>query len=1181
MSTSGKPTLRFQSLLLVFLLFTSVMIGFSQSPNVEAASARATGNETVSVNVLSDYYSRGTNMTLAVTSLNLDTGTEYSLEYTLCRATGTWNEDTTSMDIDCTEMIEQVSSSIDIGSGNMFASTVLSVADPGCCQNGSSASDSFSNGTMMFQVNLTSQNVTVSSGWSDVFVLGGGIVSQNLAVSNENILVGMRYNVHAFANLEFNNLKILPYITTCSLLDTLGNEVGTQTGTWNGDGGTIDPFFQFTPIVAGNFAPHCVVTREANGEVLSSMTGSQFTVIEANYTGMESFDAQTNSDYYNHNETVTLEVNMTDLYVGTEYELNVRMCYSYTEYEGPPIGYIIDCGPSVTQGDVRYGLPDDPSTTTVNESEVVNFTEQVTFTPTSSSHSESIIFTLPACCGDVEASYPDNQLLSINSLRNTSFLFDVDVKLFDITLADDFSNTFILGGKVVAESITYDRDTILIGMWSTTESRWWLDTPNHFTLDYTTACDFVNSTGDIVAFDSDVWNHNGPPGANIHLMAPAPGEYHSECTLIRDIDGQLMGTHAGGILTVLDANYTGNEQHDVSTDALYYPHDSTIALSVSTTDMYPGTTYTFEYELCKLETDYEDGAFTTSCDDTPSFSSINISSENMTLVSGSVDFIPTSASHTELITITVPECCGEMANNIFWSIENGSMAFKSTLSIHGVELDVTEDVSTYFTLGGNIASSAMMHPSLKLLTNMNLIVDMIWELDHRNEFILSYEEECKFIDGATLTVLDTNSALWNHRPEQINTLNSVFSPPVEGEYFVECTLTRVVDSALMATHTGEMITVLPDMANQDDATVASSILVKPAGWAMVLISMNKLDAGQSYSIAWQVLDTTSTPPNHVMDFGDFTWVEGSDSVEQFILDFNALDDSTKACFTVDLYAAGDLVDSLNDTGGHSQLCWAQNSTSDLDADGVFDKNDLCAATPFGSIVQTDGCSDADLDGWDDSVEISCNSDYQNPTSVPVDYDADGLCDPLDDDDDNDGFTDEAEILRGTNPYDVNDTPTNQLPVCSVYYTLEADGIPIVLTGEAILPVLPIGTSSVPGAGTGIIPILTIPSGNYYVIAVCEDIDNDPITLTINEITIGPVFGQVIAGAMVTLSPDVNETVDAIITWNDGTNTATTVVTVNMQNIPSSNNSTPGFSMVISVLSLLGAAVLIRQPKEEF
>ena len=85
MSTSGKPTLRFQSLLLVFLLFTSVMIGFSQSPNVEAASARATGNETVSVNVLSDYYTRGTNMTLAVTSLNLDTGTEYSLEYTLCR----------------------------------------------------------------------------------------------------------------------------------------------------------------------------------------------------------------------------------------------------------------------------------------------------------------------------------------------------------------------------------------------------------------------------------------------------------------------------------------------------------------------------------------------------------------------------------------------------------------------------------------------------------------------------------------------------------------------------------------------------------------------------------------------------------------------------------------------------------------------------------------------------------------------------------------------------------------------------------------------------------------------------------------------------------------------------------------------------------------------------------------
>jgi len=61
------------------LLLTSTCFGFIQPPSAEATSARSTGLEVVNVNVLSDYYDRGENMTLSVTSLNLDIETEYSL----------------------------------------------------------------------------------------------------------------------------------------------------------------------------------------------------------------------------------------------------------------------------------------------------------------------------------------------------------------------------------------------------------------------------------------------------------------------------------------------------------------------------------------------------------------------------------------------------------------------------------------------------------------------------------------------------------------------------------------------------------------------------------------------------------------------------------------------------------------------------------------------------------------------------------------------------------------------------------------------------------------------------------------------------------------------------------------------------------------------------------------------
>jgi hypothetical protein len=50
-------------------------------------------------------------------------------------------------------------------------------------------------------------------------------------------------------------------------------------------------------------------------------------------------------------------------------------------------------------------------------------------------------------------------------------------------------------------------------------------------------------------------------------------------------------------------------------------------------------------------------------------------------------------------------------------------------------------------------------------------------------------------------------------------------------------------------------------------------------------------------------------------------------------------------------------------------------------------------------------NDDDNDGWIDTEEGPCGTDPLDPTSIPTDTDVDGMCDPVDPDDDDDGTSD--------------------------------------------------------------------------------------------------------------------------------------------------------------------------------
>ncbi|MBN1539160.1 MAG: hypothetical protein JW939_03375 [Candidatus Thermoplasmatota archaeon] len=96
---------------------------------------------------------------------------------------------------------------------------------------------------------------------------------------------------------------------------------------------------------------------------------------------------------------------------------------------------------------------------------------------------------------------------------------------------------------------------------------------------------------------------------------------------------------------------------------------------------------------------------------------------------------------------------------------------------------------------------------------------------------------------------------------------------------------------------------------------------------------------------------------------------------------------------------GDGVKNLLDAFPHDPLEW-----NDTDRDGTGDNSD----------------PDDDGDGFSDDIEVLAGTDPRNPTSYPQDSDEDGILDYLDDDDDGDGLPDEWELTFFLDPLDPSD-----------------------------------------------------------------------------------------------------------------------------------------------------------------
>ena len=896
---------------------------------------------------------------------------------------------------------------------------------------------------------------------------------------------------------------------------------------------------------------------------------------EGRATGNEEIIVSITQDYYDRGSDITVTFTSINLDTNTEYSIDWELCY--VDGEGCYLYSMIDDqdsgDPSESEGEIDIGS---------------GSTIQIT----------TMTFSDP---GDLEYVQDPNDpnLGSYTGIDNASYYFNAVLNVQGVYLHSNESERFVLGGMVVPSySAIYEISNHLKNTEIFVDGRFWMDYYNYNILTYDLTCelfeDGVSSPVDSVTFQRSSYyeelNFNtvsadDNQGVSEGLMpTAASGTHHVECTLTRLADNYDMHTIVSNDFQIIDETVTGNEELiPIDLASTYFDRTSTgstsqISFDIAVENMYVGTTYNIDWELCYVD---GEGCYLYSMIDDQDSGDPSESEGEIDIGSGSTIQI-TTMTFSDPGDLEYVQDPNDPNLGSYTGIDNASYYFNAVLNVQGVYLHSNE--SERFVLGGMVVPSySAIYEISNHLKNTEIFVDGRFWMDYYNYNILTYDLTCELFEDGVSSPVDSVTFQRSSYYEELN-FNTVSADDnqgvseglmptaASGTHHVECTLTRLADNYDMHTIVSNDFQIIDDTSNQDDATISVSVDMHPTeSWGTVVIDSIDLDSGQEYTLDWMVEDYSSGSPVLMIE-NDHIWVEGSDGVDSYSLEFHDLADTTDACITV-VFIAGD-----TELQTVSNVCWASASTSDFDGDGVYDKDDLCPTSPSGAVVQADGCSDSDGDGFDSGYEVDCGSDPNDQQSIPSDVDNDGTCDALDADADDDGYLNEDEIASGTDPLDPNSKPGNRLPTCAVYYTLEVDGIPTTFEGDAAIPALS-GVSAQTAVSALVPTTITIPEGNYYITAHCVDLDGDDITVTVNDVTVGPMPGEVSAGAMIEVGEDADETVDVQITWTDGTDTLTALVTVEYDGDSGGSGIIPGFGVVLSLVAMLSAGLLASRRYE--
>jgi hypothetical protein len=677
------------------MLFTSAATLVASAS--EDTSARSTGNESVDVDINEIYYDRGSGIAVTVTLTNLDPNSEYTLDWELCTAQYDRCELYNEWDAMGGPDPVETEGSIDIGSGNMFTTSLFTFTDPGIVSYDSQTGvmSGIYNESYHFEASLSIQEVPLTSNVSDDFILGGEMGSNSYLDENSNVLKNTDVPFSGRFYLDYYNLNILDYDIDCGLYED-GNTIPVDTTSLEDTtsyhsyttifGSHSNSMNELTPTAtSGTHHIECTLVRNYDSVVMGTIIGNDFEIIDADSTGTENLTFYAIAPLYADRTTtsastqITIDIDFQNLFPGQTYTIDWELCTAqydqcelYNEWDA-----MGGSDPSETEG-------------------------QITFSASTGSHSESFIFTDPGI-----VSY-DSQTGVMSGIYNESYHFEASLSIQEVPLTSNVSNDFILGGEMGSNSylneylnIFKNRDVEVFGWF-------YLDYSNLNILDYDVDCGLYED-GNTIPVDTSqlegiqAYHSSGSFIAQQYLgqyLTPTAtsGTHHIECTLIRNYDSVVMGTIIGNDFEIIDAETTGTENLTFSTVAPLYADRTTTSASTQITididfqNIFPGQTYTVGWELCTAQY-YE-------CELYNQWDAMGGSDPTET--EGQITFYASSSSHSESFTFTDPGILSyDSQTGVMSGIYNESYHFAVSLSIQGIMLN--GNVSDDFILGGEMS----------------------------------------------------------------------------------------------------------------------------------------------------------------------------------------------------------------------------------------------------------------------------------------------------------------------------------------------------------------------------------------------------------------------------------------------------------------------------------------------
>ena len=650
---------------------------------------------------------------------------------------------------------------------------------------------------------------------------------------------------------------------------------------------------------------------------------------------------------------------------------------------------------------------------------------------------------------------------------------------------------------------------------------------------------------------------------------------------------------------------TGNELISVSGLGTYYQYLSDQTFDIDISGLDSNSNYDIEWRVCSGDSssdgDWVDGycnfietgiEYIDSNGDMDM--AFDIVGNDLTMSPGSSS-TSISLSGENIPTLWDLGVTDEQGNNVeAYSLSNGNEYHVGVmLTISGVNIE--SGASTPFAYGHAGNNNLNLETSGNILENM----DYSFSISSQNLFSSNFVQSMinwEITDDSTTQVVVSDSYDPSIGPAQSNwntyaitvdavdlpvgdyTLNSwvnVDGNPPPTTVYMEDGYPQNYADAITASHSFSVI-------DPTFGTLASfspslpTITMQSAGWASIESTVDQLNNGDLHRIDWTIYEQST--PSVSLDVDSITWVSPPTTFT-ISANSNLLTVTGDLCYTAELYV-GNIgpVDSQTD-------CWVQTAispTSDTDNDGVVDISDHCPINDFQNDYDNDGCDDpvdSDADGLPDWWETQYNLDPNDPNGAnggSGDPDSDGLdnlgeymttTSPNNPDTDQDSVQDGQDLCPMTPGAGTDGCPSgNSPPTCDIFYSIESDGM--VVQGDAAIPAIAPGTAS---------ETIELPEGDYYIIALCEDPDGDLVSVSLNNQPVTTGVSTVTAGLLVNIDEDSSATQTITIDWSDGTTNLQTSITLEVEEESSSGSSIiPGFQLILAVISLLGAALLVRK-----